>query len=406
MRRRDFLRAAAGAIVLPRLLQAEELPRGVKITRIVGFDLTSRRPKLVGKNSRRGVHGDRARDRMVRVFTNAGIEGLGNCRLGREKLAGLLGKNPLRWFDSLRHRALFPSSRRPMDTPLGTQDMSLWDLVGKVLKKPVYELLGGRGLERVPVYDGSIYFADLLPQYADRWKDRFKQEIDVARKHGHRAVMVKIGGGAKWWDRAEGDRRDAEVVKVIRRHAGDDLLIGVDANNGYDLAGTKRFLDRAGELKLAFVEEPFPEKVDECLELKRFMAERGWKTLLAEGETVGDLQAYKPFIQAKAVDILQGDMNHFGIDGILTEASWARPQEILVAPHNWGSLVGFYMQLHVARAITNFYRAEHDPLSTDLLIAEGYKIAGGTCSVPDAPGFGLKVDEEKFRDAKINFDLK
>ncbi len=397
MRRRDFLTAAAGAALLPRLLQAALPPRDVKITRIVGFDLTSRRPKLVGKNSRRGVHGDRARDRMVRVFTNAGIEGLGNCRLGREKLAGLLGKNPIDWFDA---------SRRSMDDVLGTQDMPLWDLVGKVLKKPVYELLGGRGPERVPVYDGSIYFADLLPQYADRWRDRFKQEIDMARKHGHRAVKVKIGRGAKWMDRAEGDRRDVEVLQVIRRHAGDDFLVGVDANNGYDLAGTKRFLNRAGELNLAFVEEPFPETVDQCLDLKRFMAERGWKTLLAEGETVGDLQAYRPFIQAKAVDVLQGDMNHFGIDGILTEASWARPQGILVGPHNWGSLVGFYMQLQVGRAITNVYRAEHDPLSTDLLIAEGYKIGGGTCSVPDAPGFGLKVDQQKFRDAKINFDLK
>ncbi|MHC4179861.1 MAG: mandelate racemase/muconate lactonizing enzyme family protein, partial [Planctomycetota bacterium] len=381
-------------------------PRDIKITRIVGFDLPSRRPKLVGKNSRRGIHGDRARDRMVRVFTNAGIEGLGNCRLGRDDLAKLLGKNPLRWFDSLRHRALFPSSRRPMDSPLGTQNMPLWDLAGKALKKPVYELLGGRGPKRVPVYDGSIYFADLLPQYADRWKDRFRQEVDMARKQGHRAVKVKIGRGAKWMDRAEGDRRDVEVLQVIRRHAGDDLLIGVDANNGYDLPGTKRFLGSAGELNLAFVEEMFPEKIDECLELKRFMAGRGWKTLLADGETQGDLNVFKPFIQAKAIDVLQGDMNRFGIGGIITEASWAKPQGILVAPHNWGSLIGFYMQLHIGRAIANFYRAERDPLSTDLLIAEGYKIVDGTCSVPDAPGFGLKVDEEKFRDAKINFDLK
>jgi L-alanine-DL-glutamate epimerase-like enolase superfamily enzyme len=258
----------------------------------------------------------------------------------------------------------------------------------------------------VPVYDGSIYFADLLPQYADRWQDRFKEEIDMARQQGHRAVKVKIGRGARWMKRDEGERRDVEVVQVIRRHAGDDFLIGVDANNGYDLAGAKRFLNDAGGLNLAFVEELFPEKLDECLELKRFMAEHGWKTLLADGETESDLSAFKPFIQAKAIDVLQGDMNQFGIGGIMTEAAWAEPQGILVGPHNWGSLVGFYMQLHVGRAITNFYRAERDPLSTDLLIADGYKMADGTCSVPDAPGFGLKLDEEKFGDAKINFDLK
>ena len=403
MQRRTFLTAAAGATLMPRLLRAQQPHGGIKITRIVGFDLTSRRPKLVGKNSRLGVHGDRARDRMIRIFTNAGIEGLGNCRqcahgrLGRKELAGLLGKNPLEWFDA---------AKRSMAGPLGTQDMPLWDLVGKILQKPVYRLLGGRGPRRVPVYDGSIYFADLLPQYADRWKDRFRQEIDLARQQGHRAVKVKIGRGAKWMERAEGDRRDVEVVQVIRRHAGDDFLIGVDANNGYDLAGAKRFLGRAGELNLAFVEELFPEQVDECLELKRFMVTNGWKTLLADGETEGNLEAYKPFIAAKAIDVLQGDMNRFGLGGIVTEAAWARPQGILVAPHNWGSLIGFYMQLHVGRAISNFYRAERDPLSTELLIADGYKIEDGTCSVPDAPGFGLKVDEERFRKARINFDLR
>ncbi len=71
-----------------------------------------------------------------------------------------------------------------------------------------------------------------------------------------------------------------------------------------------------------------------------------------------------------------------------------------------GPLVGFYMQLHVGWGISNFYRAEHDPLSTDLLIAEGHRIQGGTCSLPEVPGFGLKVNEERFRDARIRFDLK
>ena len=84
----------------------------------------------------------------------------------------------------------------------------------------------------------------------------------------------------------------------------------------------------------------------------------------------------------------------------------ARPQGIRVAPHNWGSLIGFFMQLHVGRAITNFYRAEQDPLQSDLLVADGYQVADGTCSVPDAPGFGLALDERRFRDAKILFDLK
>ena len=114
----------------------------------------------------------------------------------------------------------------------------------------------------MPVYDGSIYFADLLPQYADRWRDRFREEIDMGLKRGHRAFKVKIGRGARWMPRAEGDSRDVEVLKTIREHGGEELIIGVDANNGYNLAGTKKLLGALPDYNFAFVEEMFPETVD------------------------------------------------------------------------------------------------------------------------------------------------
>jgi len=398
MRRREFLKASAGAVLLPLSAWAREIPRDLKITRIVGFNLVSERSKIVGKNSRRDVHGQRATDRMVRLFTNTSAEGIGNCRAGQEDLAQLLGKNPFGFYNS--------ESRR-MTGPLGAGTMPLWDLVGKVLRKPVYELLGGAGPKRVPVYDGSIYFSDLLEQYSDKPLDRFKEEIDMGLAGGHRAFKVKIGRGAKWMPPEEGYARDVEVLRTIRRHAGPKIIIGVDANDGYDLPGTKRLLEELGDYKFAFLEEMFPEQVDRCLELKGFIAEHGWKTLLADGETQSKLDAYKPFIEAKAVDVFQGDMNRFGFEGILTEAAWCKPKGLRVAPHNWGSLVGYYMQLHVGRAITNFYRAENDPLSNSVLVAEGYKIRKGYSSVPDAPGFGLRINEDKFATkVRINFDIK
>jgi len=398
MNRRKFLATTAVTALAGPSIAAAELPGDLRVTRVVAFELTSRRAKLAGKNSRLDVHGDSAKDRMVRIYTNAGIEGLGNCRANREALAALVGKDPFSFYDADANR---------MNGPLGPGTMPLWDLLGKVTKKPVYELLGGAGPKRVPVYDGSIYFADLLPQYADRPLDRFKEEVDQGLERGHRAFKVKIGRGAKWMPRTEGDQRDIDVLTTIRKHGGDDILIGVDANNGYDLPGTKRLLDRLPDLRFAFVEEMFEEEIAADLELKRFIAERGWKTLVADGETQGDLYAYKPFIEARAIDIFQGDMNRYGIDGILTEAGWAREKELRVAPHNWGSLVGFYMQLHVGRAITNFYRAENDPLSNDVLIADGYTIRDGRCNVPEAPGFGLAINETRFAtDVKITADLK
>ena len=397
MHRRRFLETAVASTLLGRLARADSFPADLKITRIVSFDLHTRRAKFVGKNAVRGDHGQTSRDRMVRLNTNAGVEAIGRCWKPKEALAPLLGKNPFRDFDL--------ASRR-MPGPLGSRTMVLWDLAGKILKRPVYDLLGGTKSGRVPVYDGSIYMSDLMPQYETRWRDRFKEEIDMGMEAGHRAFKIKIGRGKKWMDRAAGDARDVEVVETIRKHAGDDVHLGVDANNGYDLAVAQRFLERAGDQRLDFIEEPFPEQVEPCLELKQFIAEHGWKTMLADGESQKDVGAFRPFVEAKALDLLQGDMYGLGIEGILAEAAMAEPQGILVAPHNWSSLLSLFMQVHVGLAVPNFYRAEHDPLKSDVLIYDGYEIKDGTCSVPDAPGFGLAIDERRFGRVRVNFNLK
>ena len=90
--------------------------------------------------------------------------------------------------------------------------------------------------------------------------------------------------------------------------------------------------------------------------------------------------------------------------GVLAQA---RPQGLHVAPHNWGSLLGFYQQLQVGAAIDNFYRAEHDPLTNNVLIADGITIKDGYATLPPTSGFGLRINEERFAtEAKIKFDLK
>jgi len=397
MNRRSFLTAIAPA-ALAGAVRATDPPRDVRITRAIGFDLPLRRSKVAGKNARLDVHGDRSTDRMVRLLTNSGIEAVGNCRADEKAVGELIGNDPF---------ALYRRVERKMTGPLGTGTMPLWDLLGKLVQKPVYELLGGAGAARVPVYDGSIYFADLLPQYANKWQDRFHEEIDMGLKIGHRAFKIKIGRGSRWMKRDEGDNRDIAVVKLIRQHVGKDAILAVDANNGYDLASAKRFLEKVGGENLAFVEELFPETVEECLALKQFIKDSGWKTLLADGETQGDLDVFKPFMKARAIDVYQADINRFGFEGILTEAAWAKDESLVVAPHNWGSLVGYYMQLHVGRAVSNFYRAEHDPLTTDVLVAEGFERKEGSSSVPSASGIGLSIDERKFAtEVKARFDLK
>ena len=70
----------------------------IRITRIIAFDLTSHRPKLVGKNAVGGIHNDHSKERMVRLFTNAGFDGIGRCYVPQQMLASLLGRNPFDFY--------------------------------------------------------------------------------------------------------------------------------------------------------------------------------------------------------------------------------------------------------------------------------------------------------------------
>jgi L-alanine-DL-glutamate epimerase-like enolase superfamily enzyme len=294
------------------------------------------------------------------------------------------------------------------------------------VNKPVYELLtpltpGQPGIpppretpapprgvaSDVAVYDGSIYFSDLIPRYKDNWPDRFKEELDDTLSRGHRALKAKIGRGNKWMAREEGDARDIEVLKVLRAHGGPEVKIAVDANNGYlDVARCARLLDALPDYNFDFLEEMFPEEVEKDLALKEEIKKRHLKTLLADGETQSNVGPLKPLMEARALDIFQLDINGVGPDGLIEEAALAHPHGGSIAPHSWGTLVGFYAMLHVARAIPNFYSAEQDPLTSDALIAEGYKIENGRCSVPNSPGFGLQLREKSLADIKPVFDLK
>lgn len=395
--RREFM-AAGGTAALAGFSWAADAPRDVRITRVTSLQLLYKRPKYVGKNAKRDDHGELADDCVLRIRTNAGIESFGHCYTRANQCAELLGKNP---FD------FFRADEKRMVSPLGRQSSPLWDLVGKLLNKPVYELLGGAGPGRVSAYDGTIYLIDLMPEYRKTWRGRFRQELDMGLKRGHRAFKVKIGRGRNWMLADEGYARDVEVLKLIREHVGPDVAIGVDANTTYGLEQTKRLLADLSEIDFAFVEEMFPDSVEQFLELKAFMKQRGLKTLLADGENHHRLEGMKPWADAKAVDIYQADMNALGFEQICAEAAMVRPAGGMIAPHNWGSLLGYYLQLQVGRAIDNFYRAEQDFMTNPALIADGYELKDGTSSVPDTPGLGLTLDDRKLPGcSRLHFDYK
>ena len=376
----------------------------VRIDKIYCFRAIYDRPRIIGGNSGYKLAGGRRHDWMIALFGNNGKIGLGSCpRYGRptptdfplgKTIGDLLGKHLAETADKV-----------------GTT--AVWDLAGKTLGKPVYELLGGqRKPEGIQVYDGGIYMEELINRDANSayrnpnapygprpsWKDIFMEAIDVSRKQGHNFVKVKIGRGHLHLDRQAGNIQDAAVLRFIREYAGPDLRIGVDANNGYDLNDTLWLLENHGDLNLEFIEEMFPEDIEKYQQVKDAINSKGLKTLVADGENWKT--AYDPgvpeIINAGVIDVLQGDMRMFQIEGILAEAELAKKagHGAQIAPHNWGCEFAWYVMIHMGNAIPHYYGAEHDPgsIRVPVMVKDGYAINNGRCFASEAPGFGVHLD--------------
>jgi L-alanine-DL-glutamate epimerase-like enolase superfamily enzyme len=397
MRRRDFLLSAAPLLAAtPGARSAFFGPQSdlgrVKIVRVTGFQHSCPRPRLVGKNSHLDVHGTETRDSVLRVATDQGIEGVGFGRTTPEAASQMLGHSLGEYW----------KPGEGIASPLGRADHALYDLAGKVLNEPIWRLLGGQGEEWVPVYDGSIYFDDLLPEYEARGVARLLEEVEESMKEGHRAFKIKVGRGFKWMEREAGFRRDVEAVRAIRKLAGREVRLGADSNNGFDLETTIRWLDAVGD-DLFFVEEMFPEEVEQDLRLKEHIRKRGWKTRVADGESARDPSHFDPYIRSGAIDVLQPDMRAFGftLEWAVARRIAAKP-EIRLGPHNWGSFLGLYMQVQLGRGIPNFFAAEQDPSRSDLFDTSAFEFKEGKMRVPDVPGSGLILREDvyqrKYRD--------
>jgi hypothetical protein len=142
-------------------------------------------------------------------------------------------------------------------------DFAMFDLMGVILKKPVYQILGSQGPTILPVYSGMIYIDELPYKEVKGGLEVIMQNCDWDYNHGYRQLKIKIGRGNKWYQAKEGMEMDIKVFKMVYdayRSKGVDLL--VDANNSYTLQDTMTFLEGIKGIPLYWMEEPFQEQVD------------------------------------------------------------------------------------------------------------------------------------------------
>ncbi len=353
--------------------------------------LEGRRPRSAGSNARLGPHGDRVRVPLLRLTTQGGLSGFGFSWAGQAQTQTLLGQ---------RVEDCFADTGGVQETFL-PMEFALWDLAGQEANLPVYALAAAVNHRPVPAvccvpcYDTSLYFDDLHLTDDGEAAALMASEVAEGLAQGHRAFKIKVGRGARWMAPEAGTRRDIAVIRAVREATGPDAALMLDANNGWTLNTAKRVLGETADVRIHWMEEAFHEDDVLLRDLKQWLRAEGMATLIADGE--GDASRHLlDWARAGWVDVVQYDIFGHGLTRWLRTGRQLDSFGVRSAPHHYGGHWGNYAACHLAPALAGWTLAEWDEAETPGLDGSGYTVADGSVAVPDAPSFGLFLDETHF----------
>ncbi len=318
---------------------------------------------------------------FVKVYTDEGITGLGEGsgwpRVVETAINDLkpivIGEDPMNieriWQKMLVSTMGAGMTGTPGSGSMNAIDMALWDIKGKALNTPVWNLLGGKVRDRIRAYGHAS-----TPERALELKERG-------------LTAVKTGGV----------HRTVEKVDGIRKAVGDEMDIMVDAH-GPPWFTTKDaiIIGKALEpYKLLFYEDPVPPDNIEALQ----RVQDNVDIPIAAGERHSHIWGVRQLIEREIVDVVQPDTGRIGgISQMMKIAAMAEAHYITVAPHS-GSLgpVAEYAAIHVLAAIPNALILErvHDdvPVRYEVTLPH-IETIDGHIEVPDRPGLGVDIDED------------
>jgi len=288
----------------------------------------------------------------------------------------LLGRDPRRIsylnarFDQVLSRNLVAK---------GALEVALWDLLGKSLGAPVHQLLGGAMRTRIP----------LLWPFGSASPEEDVDRIGAKLEEGFRTFMIKMG--------AQDIDTEVRRVEAIEKAYGGRIQVNVDANQGWTVTEALRFVDRTRELKLDFVEQPVRASQPWAFDLIR---RRSGHPLSAD-ESVQTLQQAAELAASHAVDVFSLKISKNG--GI------QRTRQIgdLAAAFGLRCLMNSMIELgitqaaslHVGASLPNLFDSGHCYMSTlrlaDDVTSFSELIERAVAQVPDGPGLGIDVDEER-----------
>ncbi len=353
------------------------------------------------------MHGGHANWTFVKLYTDQGITGVGESTVEQHDVAVaaaidalksfLIGKDPfqIEWiWNSLNKQTFFYGQLIHLCALSGIEQ-ALWDIKGKALCVPVYELLGGKVRDKLRAYANAWAFQDSVTRIGPA--DTPSSVAAQAEK------MVNVGFTAMKWDpfREGGqvipkseERYAIESVRAVREAVGPDVDLLIECHGRFNMWSAIRMAQKLEPFDLYFYEEPIPpDNIDAMAEVQRAI-----NVPVATGERLYTRWEFRQLFEKHAARIIQPDLSHCG--GILEGkkiAAMAEASYISVQPHNSNGPICHLASLHLDATIPNFQIQEFFYPYLDKyneVLTEPIEYQDGFLSIPDRPGLGTDIRED------------
>ena len=378
----------------------------MKITDVKAYVIRPRYPDNAG-----AFEGDWT---FVRIDTDEGIHGWGEasnspgggCFLSARTIEllrqSLVGQDPFEseslWQQNYR-RFTYLGARGLPTVALSGVDIALWDIKGKALGRPVYDLLGGKLRDSIRLYANGWFFGCHTPE-------QYGAAAKATVEAGHQALKLDPflemqpfhTGYLSGQISAEGEDLGCAIVQAVREAVGDKVEILIDAHGHYNVPTAIRLANRLyDESQIAWFEEPVPP---ESIDALRTVREHVTPSICV-GERLFTRFDVLPILQQGLADYLMPDVLWTGgITELRKISSLAEAYYIPMSPHNAMGPLQIVAGSHVMMNTPNFYRLEHSTSFIEAynrLTTEPMNFHGEEFSLSGKPGLGIDFDMEALR---------
>lgn len=336
---------------------------------------------------------------FIKVYTDEGIDGVGEATLEYKEKAlwgavehikeYLVGQNPL---DIEKHwhaiyRDAYWRGGPVLMSALSAVEMALWDILGKHLNAPVYQLLGGKCHDKVRIYANGWFAGAKKPH-------EFGEKAKIAMERGITALKWDPFG-KNYMNISNADLSEAlECVDAVRSAVGNKVDLLIEGHGRFNVPTAIKIAKELEQFSPMFFEEPVPpDNLDALREVKDKSP-----VALSAGERLYTRWDYNSFFDKLPADYIQPDVSHAGgIMELKKIAAIAEAKYIPFAPHNPSGPVANAATLQLAACCPNFCILEIMYSDVDYrkdITNEKLEYKDGYITIPDKPGLGIEINEE------------